>query len=687
MHRMRVKWEVALGLVVALVLLPAAASAHGVDDGGGYGSWSPDLPNPLLDNLAVAPTPHFAGAADPEPPMPAMPGRLELLGHDPLLNRGMNAAIAVKGRYVYVGNRTDGTHLDAEVLIVDVGDPAHPAIAGRIGPPNEANPGESSRELRILPDKDILMVLNHPCSEAIHRCASPSTTAGVSEARSNVKFYDISGANAAAPKLLSTYLPPRNQPQIPHEIFLWTDPRQPSRVLMYWTAPSRASANGKPNLYVTDISRAREGIFTELANWTTVIDNPDRDNRLHSLTVSYDGTRAYLAFLGGGFMVADTSDFANNVPNPQIRLVTPVDKRVFWTDPGAHSAIKVPGQPYAMITDEVYGKLGALLPAHGCPWGWIRFINVADEAAPQLTSEYKLPVNDPSTCASVSPVRDNFASFSSHNPTLTRHLAFVTWHSEGLQVVDISDPAHPSGAANYLPVPLDEVQTEDPALSSGEDKVVMWSFPVIQDGIVYAVDIRNGLYVFRYHGPHSDEVASTHFLDGNTNSGDYGRFEYAREDANGNLGQVSPDDTVTVKGSSRPLPLAIPARACVPGGALTRDAHSVGPFRLGAARTEIDLRAGPPVRRRGAFARWCADGRRRITVAYTRAGTARLVLVTGQRGRVPRGTHRVAPDLRVKGRRIYFVRDGQLRYTGVASRALIARPAALRALVRAASRA
>ena len=671
---MKVRWGLAACLVT--LALPGVAAAHGVDDGGGYGSWSPDLPNPLLDNLAVLPAPHFSGPADPEPPMPAMPGKLELVGHDPLMNRGMNAAIAVYDHYVYVGNRTDGTHVNAGVLVVDVKDPSKPQVVDEIGPPDEANPGESSRELRVLPDKGLLMVLNHGCSEAIHRCASPSTTAGVSEARSNVKFYDVAGANAAHPKLLSTYLAARNQPQIPHEIFLWTDPRRPSRVLMYWTAPSGANPNGKPNLYVTDISRAREGVFTELSNWTTVIDNPDRDNRLHSLTLSYDGTRAYLAFLGGGFLVADTSDFAEDRAKPQVRLVTPVDKRVFWTDPGAHSAIKVPGRPYAMITDEVYGKLGALLPAHGCPWGWIRFISIADPAAPKLTSEYKLPVNDPSTCSSVSPIRDNFASFSSHNPTLTRHLAFVTWHSEGLQVVDLSDPAHPAGAANYLPEPLPAVQTEDPALSSGEDKVVMWSFPIIKDGLVYAVDIRNGLYIFRYHGPHEAEVADTKFLDGNTNSGDYGRFEYASENAAGTPEQVKPGQTT--RGG---LPLALPSRSCLPAG-LRHSRSAYGPFRLGASRAALALRAGPARRSRGALEQWCADPGLGVVVAYTRRGTARLIVVTGRRGRVPRGTRRLGAGLRTKGRRVYVVRAGRVRYAAIASRSLIAKPAALRALLR-----
>jgi hypothetical protein len=296
-------------------------------------------------------------------------------------------------------------------------------------------------------------------------------------------------------------------------------------VLLYETTPSNAVADGRENLIVVDVSRARDSEFVELAKWTTVINNEDRDNRLHSLTVSNDGRRAFFAFLGGGFLVADTSDFADAKANPEVRLVTPVSQRVFWTNPGAHSAVKLYGQDFAMTTDEVYGKLGGVLAAHGCPWGWIRFIDIADPARPKVASEFKLPVNEADTCSEVPADRENLSSFSVHNPTLTKHLVFVTWHGGGLQAIDITNPLKPESAAQYVPEPLPFVQTEDPALSSGRDKVVMWSFPIIKDGLVYVVDLRNGLYVLRYKGPHQGEVYATKFLDGNSNSGDALRFE------------------------------------------------------------------------------------------------------------------------------------------------------------------
>ena len=48
----------------------------------------------------------------------------------------------------------------------------------------------------------------------------------------------------------------------------------------------------------------------------------------------------------------------------------------------------------------------------------------------------------------------------------------------------------------------------------------MWSFPIVRNGLVYVVDIRNGLYVLRYTGRHARKVNRIRFLEGNSNLGD-----------------------------------------------------------------------------------------------------------------------------------------------------------------------
>jgi len=194
-----------------------------------------------------------------------------------------------------------------------------------------------------------------------------------------------------------------------------------------------------------------------------------------------------------------------------------------WEGPGAHSAVKLFDKDWVFVTDEVYGEALRALGGHGCPWGWVRMIDISNPAKPKVKAQYRLEQNHEDYCTTDIPRPSS--SYSAHNPTLTEHLAFLTWHSGGLQVIDISNPAKPKQAAVFVPDPLLFVLQEDPALSAGQDKVVMWSYPVIKNGLIYVIDLRNGLYILEYKGPFAKEVSNTGFLEGNSNLGDALRFE------------------------------------------------------------------------------------------------------------------------------------------------------------------
>ncbi len=506
---------VTAGLLATLV--PGTASAHPFDPQGDAA---------MAEHMAEA-RERVGTVAAPEPgPGDVASDGFELVGHEPLLGRGMNAALAVHGDFAYVGSRTDGQpqHESPGILVVDVKDPAAPKVVHEIGRPDAAEVGETSRELRIWPEQNLLMVLNFGCSSAIHNCAAGETRG------SRVTFFDIAGEKAAAPELVATYKPTRT----PHEFFLWVDPAAPAeRAMIFQSTPT--SSKTLPSMIVTDISKARQGEFPE-TKWVADFDagqlenGQQQDRRLHSMGISNDGKRAYLSFLGSGYLTLDTSEVVTGAPEPSIQLVTPPDNRVTWTNPGSHSTAKIPGKDAVFVTDEVYGDaLDAITgDEHGCPWGWVRTIDISDPSKPAIMAEYKQEENDPAYCESGEgrdPQNTTFTSYSAHNPTLTPDLALLSWHSAGLEAVNIADPAKPTRAGTFKPEPLPSVTTEDPALSTGRDKVVMWSYPIIKDGLVYIVDLRNGLYILKYTGAHAEQVASTSFLEGNSNLGDALRFE------------------------------------------------------------------------------------------------------------------------------------------------------------------
>lgn len=473
----------------------------------------PDAPTPdvqstisvLVSTLEAASA--LAASLTPGEPVPTATfdstPSFALIGHSPLLNRGMNAALALYGNYAYVGSRTDGSHPDAGVLVVDISDPTSPQVVHQIGPPEEGLLRQTSRELRVWPDQELLVVLNFTCEPGLHGCAAGD---GSSRLPPNISIYDISGANAAAPRLITLHVLQRT----PHEMFLWDDPEVDGRALLYLSTPGRYIHN----LLVIDISQARAGTLQEVANWGAPVELVRAG--LHSLSLSVDGKRAYLAHLADGFMILDTSDLADGTPDPQMELLTPVQNWARFPI-GPHSAVKLFGKPYVLITVEVYGQ---------CPWGWTHIVDITNESRPQIVSDYKLdPYNTVEHCEEVIPGRYIFTSFSSHDPTLTKNLAFITWHSGGLQAVSIENPLQPVQVTEFIPQPLPLVGTEDPALSSGPDKVVMWSYPIIKDGLIYVVDIRNGLYILQYHGPFEEEVAAIRFLEGNSNLGEAQQWE------------------------------------------------------------------------------------------------------------------------------------------------------------------
>ena len=528
-HRGKHRAAAMVAALAAFAALPAAASAHPVDCGNDltrapsgerWVDWGGGSDGCVTTAAEQAAGPdRSAASASSAGDRPT--GSFRQVGHEPLLNRGMNAAIAVNGDYAYVGSRTDGGHPgqpQGGLMVVDVSRPSRPRLAAG---PLDPRPGESTRELRTWRSQGMLIILNTNCGvgPTLHHCTAPS--------QSSMRFYDIRGDNATQPKLLYDFKVDT------HEFFLWEDPKNPSRALIFAgnassTCGTRGGAPSCP-FSVWDISKVRRGqapetLYSGLYPYTRFPAAPEPvlkpTGGLHSLTVSNDGSEAFFALLTGGFAVADVSDFAARKPFPQPRPITRNEARPTWPGPGAHSAAKLWGQDWAYVSDEVYGS--ATGPDHGCPWGWARMVDVSDPAAPTVKAEYREPENDPAKCAEFNPPR---TSYSAHNPTLTPHVAFSTWHSSGLEAISVDDPRQPYQLAEFTPKPLKSVLLEDPRLSSDPDtgrneKVVMWSYAVVQDGLIYVVDLRNGLYVVSYDGPFASEVERIRFLDGNSNQGD-----------------------------------------------------------------------------------------------------------------------------------------------------------------------
>lgn len=381
------------------------------------------------------------------------------VGHEPLGGRGWNAGLALAYPCAYVGNRRA-----PQIAIVDVTDPAHPALVGALTPAPSAQPVE----LRVIPDLGLLVVLNF----------SPDPT---------VLTYDV--RDCRNPKPLGAL----GLEAVPHEFFLWRDRTRPARLLMYVAMFN----HNQPDLQVVDLSDPAHP--RKVTAWTA--SDEGARGTLHSLSVSSDGTRAYLALWEGGFLVADTSDLARNVPDPHVRLVR--DASGFAPAPGVnvHSAVLLDNSRYVLLTQEVYD----------CPFAGLLIADIANESHPHIVGRFDLPEND-AACDSL-PQAD--AVFTSHNPlvvaSLTGDLVFVTWYGGGLQALDVSHPAQLRRVGLFVP------KGEGAARESyiGTYPAQMWSYPILREGLIYVSDIQSGLYVLQYTGPGAEAVRLVPLAEGN----------------------------------------------------------------------------------------------------------------------------------------------------------------------------
>lgn len=471
-------------------------------------------------------------------------GNFDLVGHNDLGARGSNSALAIAGDYAYVGSRVGNALEDAEgvtrgIKILNIADPANPEVVGELGAPDASGFGLSTRELRALPSKNLLIVLHMWCRTwdtcSTDRSLFPNT-GGISETE-KLKLFDIS--DPVNPTLVGAYdfgthpeaVTTVGPPPSPHEFYLWQDPNVPERAIIY---VSRLS--GPPAVEAIDITDPTNPV--QLATWDPWNDadledelSPDgpapvRDIAwIHSLTASADGTRLYVAHWGAGFYIVDASTIADNTAN-ELRTLTPMKARIDYSppyQPWTHSAVEIPGRNLAYVSDETLSNFG-------CPWGWGRMVDISDPANPKLfekvdvdegtvviEGQLQIAQNDPDLCPSELLVRDR--TYTTHNPTVTENLVLTSYYAGGMQVFDIENARHPVQVGAFFPEPLANVTREDRPNSGAP--VAMWGFPIIKDGLIYVTDLRNGLYILRYTGPKAVEVSSRTFLDGASNLSSY----------------------------------------------------------------------------------------------------------------------------------------------------------------------
>jgi hypothetical protein len=421
------------------------------------------------------------------------------VGHDDLGGRGFNADVWVHEQYAYVGSWgfSDWASGSKErfcpndgVAVVDTRDPARPRTVATLVSP----PGTSAEDVVVvtarygpLAGRDIAVV-------GIQVCGGDRTDTGFFR---GLQVFDVTDpARPAEIGRLGTGCCARglHELEVQHRADL-------GRTFVYASVPTseysepgspsgRRDRMGRGDFRLIDITNPR--LPFEVSNWGVHHDlggppapglgcDPDAEYG-HSAEPSADGKLAFIAYWDSGFVALDVT----NPANPVLRGHT-----VYGTDEDGdgHSSMYDDARQLLFSADEDFGKNCG--PDIEPGYGYLRIWDYSNLAAPVQIGEYRTP-------NSGGRLPLGSGDYTIHNPMLMGTDVYISGYSDGVRVVDASDPTSPEEVAFFVP-PAGQNPVKPSQRSTLSQTPQVWGVFVDEetDGLVYASDMNTGLWILR----------------------------------------------------------------------------------------------------------------------------------------------------------------------------------------------
>lgn len=426
---------------------------------------------------------------------------IEVVGHHDLGGRGFNADVWTHEGYAYVGHWgfTDWSSGSKTrfcpkppsngVAVVDARRPRHPDMISRL-----RNPSGTSAE-------DVVVFTARYGPYADHDIAA----AGI----------QVCGG-------------PLSETSIPRGLMLWdvTDPARPDRLgfvdtgcctrgvhefevqhrddlgrtFAYATVPSSekpdpASPSGRRDrrergdFRLIDIT---DPMFpTEVSSWGVVQDlggPPARGQGCsadalfgHGAEPSDDGRTVFLAYWDSGFIAVDATDPAH---------LEFLGRTVYGprADGDAHSSSFDDRRRLLFTADEDFCRNSG--PGTEKGWGYLRVYDYSNLAAPVQIGRYKTP-------NTVGPGAPSAGDFTVHNALVVGTDVYLSWYSDGIRVVDASDPRSLREVAYWVP-PTTRNPVKPPQRFVLPHSPEVWGVVVDEaTGLIFASDMNSGLWILR----------------------------------------------------------------------------------------------------------------------------------------------------------------------------------------------
>ena len=181
----------------------------------------------------------------------------------------------------------------------------------------------------------------------------------------------------------------------------------------------------------------------------------------HGFAVSNDGNRGYVAALGAGLIVVDTSQVQARAPNPQMPEVSRLDWS-YRSIPQNNIPVTFDGKPHLIEVDEFSADEQGNYDFEGnAPnVGAARIIDISDERAPKVVSNLRLEVNQPKhrdeiagDPGATNPLQGYAAHYCGVPTQRDPEIVACSFILSGLRVFDIRNPREPREVAYFLAPP------------------------------------------------------------------------------------------------------------------------------------------------------------------------------------------------------------------------------------------
>jgi len=404
----------------------------------------------------------------------------EYVGHlDP--GGGFTAGLAVYNQTAYMGTwgRPEACP-NTGVRIIEVSEPTTPELIGTIAGAEEF-PGTSTDGVWVGA-VDTPAFTGDVAVVGVRLCDT-SELGRIRGGFRGLAIYDVT--DPSAPELLSTY-----------------DSGDRTQGVNDVTAAVRPDGTVVVSATVMQSYRHTEG---ELGDWRLVdITDPaapaalaDWDYRMtlpeddpaavdinlhtHTTTLAPDGLSVWVAVWDAGMVMLDLTDDAN----PVVAAHVPV---VEGEEGNAHS-IGYDAETGVLVRNDEDLEWEAE-DEDGTPsWGGQTIYDASDLDAITQVGEYATELSD---LSEGEPAGAGY--FSAHEVILDADLEYLSWYSDGLRIVDLSDPSKPVEIASFVPAPAVDPQQHFRGQGRGTSFAMVWSVKVA-DGLIYLSDLNSGLWI------------------------------------------------------------------------------------------------------------------------------------------------------------------------------------------------